>query len=370
MFGQFGGQFLGHPFKTDQVFGDVLQFFFGGDRLGQKDVTGAVAQLVDNILVQTVDFQHFGQRHVSHLFQRREPLFDQQVGEFLVNIQLFHEGNAGHGMLGLGLLRRLILGHQVDGPLRQLGSQANVLATATDGDGEIILVDHHVHGVLFLIDHDGGHFGRRQRTNDELRRIGRPQHDVDIFAADLVAHGGDARTAQTDAGADRIDARIIGLDSNLCAQTRIAGAGLQLHQAIGNFRHFEIKQLDDELGCGTRQDDLRAACIAVDAQQIGLDAVADAQVFLGNHLVARQQGFDLASLDDGVTALHALDGAGDDVLAATQEVGQNLLALGIADFLQDDLLGRLGTDTTEVDGFQRLLEKIAGFDVRIALLSL
>jgi hypothetical protein len=127
-------------------------------------------------------------------------------------------------------------------------------------------------------------------------------------------------------------------------------------------------RLDDEFRRGARQDDLRATRIAVDAQQVGADAVADAQVFLGNHLVTRQQGLDLASLDNGIAALHALDRAVDDVLLALQEVSQNLLALGIADFLQDDLLGSLGTDAPEIDRLQRLLERVARLDFRIVLL--
>src|SRR5574343_1672859 len=273
-------------------------------------------------------------------------------------------------MLGFRLLGRLVLGHQVDGPLRQLGSQAHVLAVATDGNGQVVLVDHDVHGVLFLIDDDGGNLGRRQRADDELRRIGRPQHDVDVLAADFVAHGSDARAAQADAGTDRIDARVVRLDGNLGAQAGVAGTGLQFHQTIGDFRHFQLEQLDDEFRSGTRQDDLRATGIAIDAQQISLDTVADTQVFLGNHLVARQQGFDLAGFDDGVAALHALDGTGNDMFTTTQEVGQYLLALGVANLLQNDLLGGLGTDTAEIDRLQRLLQVIAGFDLRIVLLGI
>ena len=55
---------------------------------------------------------------------------------------------------------------------------------------------------------------------------------------------------------------------------------------------------------------------AVDAQQVGAHAVADAQVLLRDHLVARQHRLDPARLDDRVAALHALDGAGDELLAA------------------------------------------------------
>jgi hypothetical protein len=57
-------------------------------------------------------------------------------------------------------------------------------------------------------------------------------------------------------------------------------------------------------------------------------------------------------LDDDVALVQALDGADEDLVAARQEVVEQLLALGIADLLQDHLLGRLapmrpmGTDST------------------------
>jgi hypothetical protein len=95
---------------------------------------------------------------------------------------------------------------------------SDVLAVTADGDGEVVLVHHHVHGVGFLVHDDGRHLGRLQRADHELRRLGRPQHDVDVLAADLVAHGGDAGAAQADAGADRVDARVVGLDADLGAQ--------------------------------------------------------------------------------------------------------------------------------------------------------
>ncbi len=87
----------------------------------------------------------------------------------------------------------------------------------------------------------------------------------------------------------------------------------------------------------------------------------------GNHLVARQHGLDLAGLDDGIAALHALDRPVDDVLLALEEVGEDLLALGVADLLQDHLLGGLGADAAEVDRLQRLLEGIARLDLGVVL---
>ncbi len=58
------------------------------------------------------------------------------------------------------------------------------------------------------------------------------------------------------------------------------------------------------------------------------------------------------------------------MLAALEEVGEDLLTLGIADLLQDDLLGRLRADAPEVDRLQRLLQRIARLDFRIVLARL
>ena len=58
------------------------------------------------------------------------------------------------------------------------------------------------------------------------------------------------------------------------------------------------------------------------------------------------------------------------MLLALKEVLQDLLALGVTDLLQDHLLGGLGTDTTEIDRLQRLLEVVTRLDLRIVLLGI
>ena len=70
--------------------------------------------------------------------------------------------------------------------------------------------------------------------------------------------------------------------------------------------------------------------VVVDGLQ---DAVAHAQVFLRDQLVAGQQRFHAARFDDEVAALGALHRAGDQRLAALEEVVQDLLALRVADAL-------------------------------------
>ena len=116
-----------------------------------------------------------------------------------------------------------------------------------------------------------------------------------------------------------------------------------------DFWHFQLEQLHDEFRSRARQNHLWATCIAVNPQNIGTHTIADPQVFLGNGLVAWQTRFDLAGLDNRITTLHALDGAGHQGIATLQEVRQDLLTLGITNPLQDNLLGVLRKTTTKLN---------------------
>src|SRR5690349_1028952 len=160
------------------------------------------------------------------------------------------------------------------------------------------------------------------------------------------------------------------MHGDLRADARIAGRGLDLEQSFLDFRDLEPEQLHDELGRGTREHQLRPAHVAVDAHHEGAHAVAHPQVLLGDHLVARQHGFDAADFDDGAAALDALDRAVDELLSAGEKIIQQLLALRVAYPLEDDLLRRLRADSAEVDRLQGFLDEILELDIRILLLRL
>src|SRR5690606_38903807 len=170
--------------------------------------------------------------------------------------------------------------------------------------------------------------------------------------------------------ADRVDAPVVRVHGDLRAHTRVPRRGLDLEQPLLDLGDLVGEQVADEVGRRARQVQLRAASFAVDLRDVRAHAVADAQVLLRDHLVARQPRLDLARLDDRALAIHALDRARQHGFAAREEVVDDLLALGVADLLQDDLLGRLRADATQVDRLELFLDVVADLDVADLLLRL
>ena len=105
-----------------------------------------------------------------------------------------------------------------------------------------------------------------------------------------------------------------------------------------------------------------------DAQDQAADAVADADHFARDLLVAADDALGAAEVDDDVAELDALDDAGDDFVGAVLELLILALALGVADLLEDDLLGGLGGDPAEFDRRQRIDDEVAHRGVLLELL--
>ena len=72
----------------------------------------------------------------------------------------------------------------------------------------------------------------------------------------------------------------------LARRARIARHRADLDDAVIDFRHFLREQLRHELRMRARQENLRAARLAAHVIDIGADAVAGAEVFARDHLVA------------------------------------------------------------------------------------
>ena len=164
-----------------------------------------------------------------------------------------------------------------------------------------------------------------------------------------------------DAGAHRVDAVGVRDHRDLAAAgdglaVAAAVAGLARHladldEAVGDLGHLELEQLAHELLAAPRELDLRPLGRLFHADDDGLDARAVLVVLGLDLLAARQLGLDAAELDQRVVARVALlHDAGDELADAVDVLLVHEVALGLADALQDDLLGGHGGDAAEVVG--------------------
>ena len=199
-------------------------------------------------------------RHVGHFLDGREAFLHQDRRDVLIDIELLHEGLAPASRDSVSLFASASdsvmtfssqpvswLARRMFWPPRPMACDSLSSATAMSMlcESSSTTIDMH--------------FGRRHGVDDELRRVLVERNDVDALAGDLVGDRLHARAAHADAGAHRIDARIVAAHGDLGAHARIAGGAEDLDQALADFRHFELEQLDQEFRRGARQEQLRAA---------------------------------------------------------------------------------------------------------------
>ena len=130
------------------------------------------------------------------------------------------------------------------------------------------------------------------RRDTTLERLAR----VDAAQVDDHAH---TPTSGADARADRIDVVVVRPDGDLGAVARFTGTGLDLDDAVGDFRHLEAEQALDELGMAPGDDDLRALPLATNLQDVGLDPVPSLQTLIRNALGRRHDGLGVTKVENG-----------------------------------------------------------------------
>ena len=270
-------------------------------------------------------------------------------------------------VFGSSAFVRFFDSHDVQLPTCQIRCQTHVLTATTNSKSKLIFGDNHVNRVFVFVNHDTADFGRRQRVHHELGSFRRPQHHINALACQFVADGIHTGAAHADTGALRIDALVVGFDRHFRTLARIARHFADFQQAVCNFRYFHFVQLRKEITRSTAEDDLFAAGVAdfVHTQKQRADTVAAAEVFTRNHLFARNQRVELArnDFDDDAVAFYAFYRTGNDVFFNSQEFVQILLALGIADALQDDLFGSLRGLAAKAFVRQRFFVVVADLNV-------
>ena len=121
-----------------------------------------------------------------------------------------------------------------------------------------------------------------------------------------------------------------------------------------------LEELVDEARIGAREDDLRAAGLAVDVLHVGDDAIAGTVGLARRLLAERQDALGATEVDDDVVALlEAPDDAADELALAVLVLVEDDVALGVAHALEEHLLGGLGGDAAELAARLLELEQIA-----------
>ena len=211
-----------------------------------------------------------------------------------------------------------------------------------------------------LVDDDRQHLGRRHRVDDELRGVLVVQDDVDALARELVRNGLHARAAHADASADGVDTAVVAAHGDLGAQARVARGAENLDEALADLRHLDLEQLDQEFRRRAREEQLRAARLRPNLAQQALDAVLRLDRLARDQILARDEAFGIAAeVDIGAVAVDALDDAAHELARAALVRLDDLLALGLAHLLHDDLLRGLRRDAAELHGLHRLLDEPA-----------
>src|SRR5918992_1047520 len=202
-----------------------------------------------------------------------------------------------------------------------------------------------------VVDEDLSDPGGRQRFRDETSRLRIPGDDVDLLAAQLGDDHAHAGPTRADARADGVDALHVRFDCDLGAVAGLTGNAPDLDETVGDLRHLELEERLDELGIAAREDDLRPLRARPHLRDDRLDAASLLVALAVNLFGSRQERFNLAQVNEDVVAVAGLlDDARDDLRDAVDVLLVHHLALGLADPLQDHLLGGLGGDASEVLG--------------------
>ena len=128
----------------------------------------------------------------------------------------------------------------------------------SDGDGQIVLVHHHVHAVLFLIDQDAGVTSAGASAPITNCAGSADQSTISTrspASSPVTACTREPRMpTQVPIGSMRL---VVGMHRDLARTPGIARRRFDLEQAFLDFRNFEFEQFHDELRRGARQDQLR-----------------------------------------------------------------------------------------------------------------
>src|ERR1041385_3848886 len=257
---------------------------------------------------------------------------------------------------------------EIDLPAGELGGEPHVLAVATDRERQLVFVHDRLNRLRFGVGEHARHARRRERQLREALGVGRPGHDVDALAVQLVHDSLHARALQPDARADGIDAVITRPHRDLGAAARFARRRADFDDLLLDLGDLELEERFHEQRVSARQDQARPLRRLLDPFQDGADRVALMEVLAVILVAVRDDRFGFTELvehDDDLAALDLLDFAREQLADLARELFADAGALAFAHALDDALLGRLHRRAAELLERHLFLEHVAGLEVRV-----
>src|SRR5215204_6575247 len=264
-------------------------------------------------------------------------------------------------------------GVEVDFPASELRGQTNVLSVASDGQRELVLVNHSLDRLRFGVREDFGDTSRRQCQAGESLRVRRPGHDVDSFPAQLIHYRLHSRALESDARADRIDSIVARDDCDLGAAAYFACNGTDLDHLLLNLRDLQLEERLHEERIATGQNEPRTLRRLLELLEHRPNGVALVEMLAVVLLPVRNNRLrfpELVEHDDELAALDLLYFAREQLADFGGEFLPNAGSLTFTDPLDDPLLGGLNSEAPEFHKWDLFLEHIAQLEVGVLVLGL
>ncbi len=138
-----------------------------------------------------------------------------------------------------------------------------------------------------------------------------------------------------------------------------------LHLAVVNFGHFVLEQTAQHVLVSAAQNDLRAATVASYLGNIRANFIVGAITLSGDLVLARHNRFRTPQADRQRPVTDALHRAGDEIAFTLNKFLVQCFTFGLADALQDNLLGCLRGDAAKTDArLNRHHDRVANLRIR------
>ena len=218
-----------------------------------------------------------------------------------------------------------------------------------------------------FVDDDLGDLRRRECAVDVAGGIGVPGHDIDPLAPEFLHDGLNAASLHSDARPNRIDIAVSRRDRDLRAPPGLSSGRLDGHDLLVHLRHFLLEEFRQQFGCRSRQHDLGALAHAIHIEHVGPDAVAGPVPLARNLLLRGKNRLGPAQIDNQGSLLEATNNPVDHLALAVRILIVGMIALGVPDALDDDLLRRLSKDPPKTCGVHLDTDLIADLGLRIVI---